>query len=99
MPKVRVQKEHGLTRQEAVECIHALLADVQRDYGQYIDRFDWNGSGDGGTGKGTGFKIRFSIDDVAIDVTIDISFVFSPLKSKVTRKINEKLTDAFAKTE
>ena len=99
MPKVQIRKEHGMTRQEAVERVRGVLAEVQEKYGHRIDRVDWNPTGDGGTGKGTGFKIRFNIDDVGIHVEVDLSFVLSPLKSKVARKIDEKLTAAFAVSE
>ena len=91
MATISVEREHGLSKQEALERAHEL---VEKFAGQLNAQVSWDGSEASFKGKGFNGGARVTAETISVDV--DLALLLRPLKSTIAQKLETALDQNFA---
>lgn len=91
MPKIKMQREHSLSMDEARSKVDNLAADLEKRYGLKIH---W--SGDKLNFQRTGVSGHVELAAGKVSVLVELSMMLSPLKGKVEQRLKENLEQEFA---
>jgi hypothetical protein len=94
MPKTTVRVDHSLGREEALQRLHGMLAQVKESYGSQISDLEENWRADGGTFsfKAMGFKIggELEVTDNAVDIDVDFPWAAKMFQGTIETTIRER---------
>ena len=91
MPKIKMDRSHGLSMEDARSKVENLAADLEIRYG-----IKSNWSGNKMNFKRTGVKGYVELADGKVSVLVDLSMMLSPLKGKVEERLKKNLEEEFA---
>lgn len=91
MATISVERQHGLTEEEALERAHEL---VEKFAGQLNAQVTWKGSEASFQGKG--FNGGAKVTDQKISVDVDLALLLRPLRSTIAQKLETALDQNFA---
>ena len=91
MPKIKMDRSHSLSMDEARSKVDNMAADLEKRYG-----LKSNLAGNKLNFKRTGVKGHVEISDGKVSVLVDLSMMLSPLKGKVEENLKQNLEQEFA---
>lgn len=91
MATIKVERNHGLTQDEALERAKQVVADFAKRL-----KADVNWKGSDASFKGAGFSGGASVTDDRIAIDVDLGLMLRPLKSKIESRLEDELRSKFA---
>jgi len=83
---MRIQREHGLGKDEAHKRVAGIADELCKKYGLNAT---W--SGDELTIDGSGIKGRIAVDEQSVDVEVNLGFALSMMSSTIRTSIEDAL--------
>lgn len=91
MATISVEREHGLSEEEALERAHQL---VEKFAGNLNAEVTWDGGKASFKGKGFNGGAKVTADRISVDV--DLALLLRPLKATIAQKLETALDQNFA---
>lgn len=91
MATISVERNHGLTQEDALERVKEVVADFA---GRLKAEVNWKGAD--ASFKGKGFSGGAKVTDELVAIDVDLGLMLRPLKSKIASRLEDELRSKFA---
>ena len=95
MPKVKFQKPHNTTLDDAKAKTRVMLDEYREKNASLFSDIKWSADGSAAEVIGPMFKGSFTVSDSDVKVFIDLKLVASPFKGRVESGLQKVLTRTF----
>lgn len=102
MAKIERKLDHNFGLEGGKKIVAALADELQKNFGSFISKVEWNADKTAADVKGKGFDGSFKVTDKNVEMVMNLGLLTTPFKGKIEQAIDKHTTpeeiDKFAKS-